>query len=105
MLAIFKELDADPNLYSIIFGESIFNDAIGIVMYETVRELGKDADKPMSEEMGGAVGRFIFIFLGSLLIGAASALFVAFVQKRQAIYMRYDEYAETKELEMKERNQ
>jgi NhaP-type Na+/H+ or K+/H+ antiporter len=93
VLAIFKELDADPNLYSIIFGESIFNDAIGIVMYETVRQLGKDAEKPMSEELGGAIGSFIWIFIGSLLIGAASALCVAFVQKRQAIYMRYDEYA------------
>ena len=38
VLAIFKELDADVNLYSIVFGESIFNDAIGIVMYETVRD-------------------------------------------------------------------
>lgn len=55
--------------------------------------MGKDAEKPMSEELGGAVGSFIWIFIGSLLIGAASALFVAFVQKRQAIYMRYDEYA------------
>jgi len=40
VLAIFKEMDADVNLYSIVFGESIFNDAIGIVMYDTVKELG-----------------------------------------------------------------
>ena len=33
VLAIFKEMDADINLNAIIFGESIFNDAIGIVMY------------------------------------------------------------------------
>ena len=33
VLAIFKEMDADENLYAIVFGESIFNDAIGIVMY------------------------------------------------------------------------
>jgi NhaP-type Na+/H+ or K+/H+ antiporter len=33
VLAIFKVMDADENLYSIIFGESIFNDAIGIVMF------------------------------------------------------------------------
>ena len=40
VLAIFKEMDADVNLYAIIFGESIFNDAIGIVMYETVLKMG-----------------------------------------------------------------
>ena len=39
VLAIFKELDADPNLYAIVFGESIFNDAIAIVMYDTVKNL------------------------------------------------------------------
>jgi solute carrier family 9 (sodium/hydrogen exchanger), member 8 len=33
VLSIFKEIGADLNLYSLIFGESIFNDAIGIVMY------------------------------------------------------------------------
>lgn len=33
VLAIFKVMDADENLYSIVFGESIFNDAIGIVMF------------------------------------------------------------------------
>ena len=40
MLAVFKEMDADVNLYAIIFGEAIFNDAIGIVMYETVLKIG-----------------------------------------------------------------
>lgn len=33
VLALFKEMKADINLHSIVFGESIFNDAIGIVMY------------------------------------------------------------------------
>ncbi len=33
VLAIFKEMDADLNLYTIVFGESVFNDAVAIVMY------------------------------------------------------------------------
>ena len=33
VLAIFKEMNADMNLYTIVFGESIFNDAVAIVMY------------------------------------------------------------------------
>lgn len=33
VLAIFKVMDADENLYSLVFGESIFNDAVAIVMY------------------------------------------------------------------------
>lgn len=42
VLAIFKQMDADENIYSLVFGESIFNDAIGIVMYNTVNKLGTD---------------------------------------------------------------
>lgn len=38
VLAIFKEIDADINLYTTILGESIFNDAITIVLYNTVSE-------------------------------------------------------------------
>ena len=38
VLALFKEMDADVTLYSLIFGESIFNDAISIVMYKTISE-------------------------------------------------------------------
>jgi len=40
VLAIFKEMDADVTLHALIFGESIFNDAISIVLYDTVKEIG-----------------------------------------------------------------
>lgn len=82
VLAIFKEMDADVNLVSIVFGESIMNDAIAITMYETVKELGKDSESSFGHELGKAVIGFFAIFLGSLLIGVVSALIVAFIQKR-----------------------
>jgi len=82
VLSIFKEMDADINLYSIVFGESIFNDAIGIVMYETVRDLGVDKDSTFAKEFFGALGQFFVIFVGSLAIGILSALLIAFVLKR-----------------------
>ena len=34
ILAIFQQYKVDPTLYSIIFGESLLNDAVSIVMYE-----------------------------------------------------------------------
>lgn len=49
VLAIFKELDADITLYSLIFGESIFNDAIAIVMYRAVSEISPNATDYTSE--------------------------------------------------------
>lgn len=42
VLSILKKMGADENLYALCFGESIFNDAIGIVMYQTVRDMGTD---------------------------------------------------------------
>ena len=50
VLAIFKEMDADVNLYAMVFGESIFNDAISIVMYQTVMQTGM-VDKGIAEEI------------------------------------------------------
>ena len=55
VLAIFKEMDADVNLYAIVFGESIFNDAIGIVMYQTVMQTGTVA-KSMAQEVIDSIG-------------------------------------------------
>lgn len=34
ILAIFTQYKVDPKLYTIIFGESLLNDAVSIVMYE-----------------------------------------------------------------------
>ena len=78
VLSIFKEMDADPNLYAIVFGESIFNDAIGIVMYDTVKAMGSE-DKDFGAQIGEAVGNFCLVFFGSLAIGIVSALLVAFL--------------------------
>jgi NhaP-type Na+/H+ or K+/H+ antiporter len=80
VLAIFKELHADEDLYAIIFGESVFNDAIGIVAYETVKHFGGGS---LGQEFLGAASKFCIIFGGSILIGIISALVVAFIQKKQ----------------------
>jgi sodium/hydrogen exchanger-like protein 6/7 len=39
ILAIFQQYKVDPKLYTIIFGESLLNDAVSIVMYEYVHSL------------------------------------------------------------------
>jgi sodium/hydrogen exchanger 8 len=81
VLAIFKEMDADENLYAIIFGESIFNDAIALVMYQTVMMMGKDGNS-VGHDILASIGQFNLIFIGSLLIGAVSALLISFMLKR-----------------------
>lgn len=74
-------MDANLTLYAIVFGESIFNDAISIVMYETVISAG-GGDKSTQQEVLGSIVQFVVVFVGSLLIGAVSALLIAFIMKR-----------------------
>lgn len=74
-------MDANVNLYAIVFGESIFNDAISMVMYDTVIESG-DADRTILQQISSSVTSFFIDFFGSLLIGAVSALLIAFILKR-----------------------
>lgn len=65
VLSIFKELHADKVLWSIIYGESILNDAIGITSYKVVTEL---ATHTYEEAMNPVLG-FLLIFFGSALLG------------------------------------
>ena len=91
-------MDADENLYSIIFGESIFNDAIGIVMFQTVNKMGNDPSLSASEEIFSALGRFSTIFIGSVIVGAMLALIASFILKRQTSYVTFSEKNDNKEM-------
>lgn len=46
ILAIFKQHKVDPKLYTVIFGESLLNDAVSIVMYEYVIPSFRSCDDP-----------------------------------------------------------
>ena len=67
----------EERLYAIVFGESILNDAVAIVLVDIIESLGNAGfAHPMHFQMG--VGWFALISLGSLLtallLSAASAL-------------------------------
>lgn len=83
MLACFKEMDADVHLNAIIFGESIFNDAIAIVMYNIVMTFG-DGGQTVGYDIAKGIGDFLLIFVGSLFMGSIFALLIAFVLKRSS---------------------
>lgn len=71
ILAIFNTYKVDPKLYTIIFGESILNDAIAIVLFETAQRYKEGGAKgtlgPLSLLEG--TGIFLAVFFGSLMIG------------------------------------
>ncbi|KZL85607.1 cpa1 family monovalent cation:h+ antiporter [Colletotrichum incanum] len=82
ILAIFNSYKVDPKLYTIIFGESILNDAIAIVIFETAQKYKKgDASKLGFLSFFEGIGIFLIVFFGSLLIGVLVGVLMALLLK------------------------
>ncbi|KAI5711407.1 hypothetical protein M8J76_013935 [Diaphorina citri] len=85
ILAIFNDLKVDVNLYALVFGESVLNDAVAIVLSGAIQNYGER----YQSGTGGfeanafllAVGDFIGIFSLSLFIGAIMGCLTAFLTK------------------------
>jgi sodium/hydrogen exchanger 8 len=83
-LAIFQSLNVNEQLFYLVFGESVVNDAVAIVLYKTFEYF---VGNPFT---GGSIlrafGQFLLLFVGStvvgIVIGAASALFFKYTQMR-----------------------
>ena len=77
-----QQLRVDRTLYSLVFGESVLNDAVAIVMYHTVLQFEATPVTFLSVIRG--VFFFLETFVGSLSIGVAiglcSALLFKFVR-------------------------
>lgn len=83
ILSIFNAYKVDPKLYTIIFGESLLNDAISIVMFETCQKFHGQPAK-FSSLVAGA-GLFLMTFSVSLLIGVLIGMLVALILKHTHI--------------------
>lgn len=82
-LAIFNALDIDPILNMLVFGESILNDAVSIVLATTALESG--TPEMMAMSTGAAVlhgiSRFFLMFFASAGIGVSFALIASLLLK------------------------
>ncbi|XP_021094594.1 sodium/hydrogen exchanger 8 isoform X5 [Heterocephalus glaber] len=82
-IAIFNALHVDPVLNMLVFGESILNDAVSIVLTNTAEGLTR---KNMSDVSGWqtflqALGYFLKMFFGSSALGTLTGLISALVLK------------------------
>ncbi|QLQ78342.1 hypothetical protein HG537_0A05890 [Torulaspora globosa] len=83
ILSIFNAYKVDPKLYTIIFGESLLNDAISIVMFETCQKFHGSPARISSLFEG--IGLFLMTFMVSLLIGLFIGILVALILKHSHI--------------------
>ncbi|KAK9809257.1 hypothetical protein WJX72_012251 [[Myrmecia] bisecta] len=79
-LSVFADLEVPPILYNLVFGESVLNDAVAIVLFRTLEEF---YNTPLTWATLPLIAwRFTIIGVGSTLVGIAVALLCAFILKR-----------------------
>lgn len=82
IMAIFNSYKVDPKLYTIIFGESILNDAVAIVIFESAQKSKNGATNSSTiVSLLKVVGIFLKDFFGSLIIGALVGIVAALCLK------------------------
>eukprot|EP00268_Persea_americana_P037042 TRINITY_DN3663_c0_g1_i1.p1 TRINITY_DN3663_c0_g1~~TRINITY_DN3663_c0_g1_i1.p1 ORF type:complete len:529 (-),score=66.59 TRINITY_DN3663_c0_g1_i1:501-2087(-) len=67
VLSIFQELGTDMNLYALVFGESVLNDAMAISLYRTMSTL--NSHEPSNQNFFMIIVRFLETFVGSMSSG------------------------------------
>ncbi|XP_066518904.1 sodium/hydrogen exchanger 7 isoform X3 [Hoplias malabaricus] len=84
VLAIFNELHADVDLYALLFGESVMNDAVAIVLSSSIvayQPSGVNTHTFDASAFFKSVGIFLGIFSGSFAMGAVTGVVTALVTK------------------------
>ncbi|NXU72839.1 SL9A9 protein, partial [Oreotrochilus melanogaster] len=76
VLAIFHELHVDTDLYTLLFGESVLNDAVAIVLTYSI-SIYSPKENPNAFDAAAffqSVGNFLGIFAGSFAMGSSYAV-------------------------------
>jgi NhaP-type Na+/H+ or K+/H+ antiporter len=83
-LAVFSNLSVHYQLYYLVFGESILNDAVSVTMYNTLINVmdNSSAKGLTSSVIGEITGEFLIVFLVSSVIGYGMGILVAFLLKK-----------------------
>ncbi|CAN1336356.1 Sodium/hydrogen exchanger 6 [Linum perenne] len=79
VLSIFQELGTDVNLYALVFGESVLNDAMAISLYRTMSLVRSHASSGQNFFM--VVVRFLETFVGSMSAGVGVSFISALLFK------------------------
>ncbi|XP_043113169.1 sodium/hydrogen exchanger 6a [Puntigrus tetrazona] len=84
VLAIFNELQVDADLYALLFGESVLNDAVAVVLSSSIVAYQPEGDNTHTFEvmaMLKSFGIFLGVFSGSFALGVATGIVTALVTK------------------------
>jgi sodium/hydrogen exchanger 8 len=86
------ELNCDPLLYSLVFGESVLNDAVAIVLFRTFYNYYEEGAELDQSKIPVALFEFLFVTIGSILMGVATGLICSYLFRHTRIrdYPKYE---------------
>ena len=72
-----------PKLFSLVFGEGIVNDAVCIILFNTVNSFAKETDSEFTAKTAGLITLdFLMLGIVSTLIGCVFGLMQSYLMKR-----------------------
>ncbi len=82
-LAVFQAKQVDPQLFYLVFGESVLNDAVGLVLFEKLSKFVgvKDNFEDIMTVILEFLQDFSIGFVGSMVVGFAAGLFSSYFLK------------------------
>lgn len=82
-LAVFQSKRVDPHLFYLVFGESVMNDAVGLVLFNAFAKFVSHDNTAGKVTLGilEFVIMFVVDFAGSLVLGIASGILAAMLLK------------------------
>lgn len=85
------ELQCDPLPYSLVFGESVLNDAVAIVLFKTFVNFYDSGRKFTGAALPGIMLEFTGVSLGSVIVGILVGLLCSYICKHTMLF-KYPEY-------------
>lgn len=86
-LLSFDEIKVDEVLNIVVFGESLLNDGVAVVLYHMFESFCKiGLDKVSAEDVGKGIGSFGVVAGGGVLIGILTGYICAFMTRNIMIF-------------------
>ncbi|XP_066523981.1 sodium/hydrogen exchanger 1b [Hoplias malabaricus] len=80
VLAVFEEIHINELLHTLVFGESLLNDAVTVVLYHLFEEFATLGEVTLGDVVLGVLC-FLIVALGGVLVGAVFGLLAAFTSR------------------------
>ncbi|XP_055076758.1 sodium/hydrogen exchanger 1b isoform X2 [Misgurnus anguillicaudatus] len=80
VLAVFEEIHINELLHILVFGESLLNDAVTVVLYHLFEEFAHVGEVTPADVFLGVLCFFI-VFLGGVMVGAVYGVLAAFTSR------------------------